>query len=179
MKYNNVMLDLETFGNGSNAVIVSIGAVGFDENGVSESMFYRNVSAESCVRAGMQMDASTVNWWLMQGDDARKALRLPEPLSLHGALEQLSQWFAQNMSFGACVWGNGATFDNVIIANAYRAVDLERPWPYNKDRCYRTLKALVPFIKHERTGIHHNALHDAKHQAEHAVKLLKALEVLK
>ena len=33
---NNIMLDLETLGTGNNAVIISIGAVLFDKDGVSK-----------------------------------------------------------------------------------------------------------------------------------------------
>jgi DNA polymerase III epsilon subunit-like protein len=68
----NVMVDLETFGNNSHSVIVSIGAVVFDKNGTYET-FYRLIDAESCVRVGLKMDVSTVQWWIMQ--DARHEMK--------------------------------------------------------------------------------------------------------
>lgn len=48
------------------------------------------------------------------------------------------------------------------------------PWPHWNDRCYRTLKAMRPDVKMERTGTHHNAVDDATSQARHALALLAA-----
>ena len=57
----NVMVDLETLGNGSESVIISIGAVEFDpETGELGREFYKVVDAQSCVDAGLKIDASTV-----------------------------------------------------------------------------------------------------------------------
>jgi exodeoxyribonuclease VIII len=70
------------------------------------------------------------------------------------------------------IWGNGASFDNVILANAYRRNDLNIPWKYYNDRCYRTMKSLAPHIKMEREGTHHNALSDAISQANHLIRIM-------
>lgn len=168
----NVMVDLETLGKGSDAVILSIGAVAFDETGVG-SDFYANIDPESCTRVGMKMDASTVMWWMTQGDQARQVFKDGSRLDI--VLRNFTLWFA---SVGAeNVWGNGATFDNVILSNAYTLAGLERPWSYRGDRCYRTLKALLPDVKAPPNfGTAHNALDDARYQAIHAVELLKALK---
>jgi exodeoxyribonuclease VIII len=168
---SEVMVDLETLGNGSNAVIISIGACAFDPaSGRIESEFYTNVDPQSCVDAGLKMDVSTVMWWMKQSDEARAAFLRPNvPLPL--ALDMFKGWYPQ----GAALWGNGATFDNVILSNAYTLVGVNRPWHYTKDRCYRTLKALRPDIKQDKVGVAHNALDDAKYQALHASKLLRAM----
>jgi len=168
---SEVMVDLETLGNGSNAAIISIGAVAFDPaSGQITSEFYVNVDPQSCIDAGLKMDVSTVMWWMKQSDDARAAFTKPSvPLAL--ALDMFKGWYPQ----GAGMWGNGATFDNVILDNAFKATGINRPWHFTKDRCYRTLKSLRPDIKQDRVGTHHNALDDAKFQALHASKLLRAL----
>lgn len=168
---HHVMLDLETLGHNSQSVIIAIGAIEFDPaKGLGRS-YYTNVSPESCTRAGLQMDASTVLWWMQQSDEARKIFKqVAQPLT--NALQSFAAWLPQ----GASVWGNGAPFDNVILSNAYSAVQLVRPWKYNADRCYRTLKALRPDITaDERGGTYHNALDDAIYQASHAIKILKAM----
>lgn len=170
----NVMVDLETLGNGNSAVIVSIGAVKFDVlTGLSEDTFYAVVDPETCVSAGMQMDASTVVWWMSQSDSARSMFQDASKVSLMDALLRFSAWFPT----GACLWGNGATFDNIILRSAYQLTGNKTPWDFWNDRCYRTLKNLNPNIKHERTGTHHNALDDAIFQAEHAVKILASMGV--
>ncbi len=168
----NVMVDLETLGNNSNAVIVSIGAVYFSSEGLG-SEFYVAVDPESCVKAGLKMDTSTVIWWLGQSDQAREAITARPKASLTSALLDFNHWIPAE----AEVWGNGATFDNVILSNAYDATGLNKPWKYSADRCYRTLRALRPEIKgvSEPGEVAHNALSDAKYQARHAVELMKSI----
>ena len=167
---NNIMLDLETLGNGSNSVIISIGAVKFDPKTKQlGSEFYANVDAESCVKAGLKMDVSTVLWWMQQSDQARSVFK-NKGLTLINALVGFSDWIGDKKN--TLVWGNGANFDNVILSNAYKAVGLEQPWPYWGDRCYRTIKALNPNVKADRIGTHHNALDDAKTQAIHLMDML-------
>jgi len=169
----DAMVDLETLGNGSNSVIIAIGAVKFDPRtgrvGELADRFYTNVDPQSCVEAGLQMDVSTVMWWMSQSDAARAAVTKPGR-QLAEALAEFSKWLPAD----ACVWGNGATFDNVILANAYRALRLPQPWKHWNDRCYRTLKNLHPDIKAPaRQGVAHNALDDAVFQAEHACAILR------
>ena len=164
----DVMVDIETMGNGSDAAIIAIGAWEFNvETKSLGRCFYRIVDLQSSVDAGMKMDASTVMWWLKQSEGARAAISKPGE-SLTTVLKVFADWFPK----GATLWGNGATFDNVILASAYRLTKQERPWKYSADRCYRTLKNLHPGDQQETVGIAHNALDDAKSQALHALKLL-------
>ena len=167
-----VMVDLETLGNNSTAVIIAIGAVEFDpKSGELGREFYRVVDGQSCVDAGLKMDVSTVMWWMQQDIAARAAFQT-KGVPIVAALGDLAEWLPEE----ACMWGNGATFDNVILSNAYRAVSLKQPWPFWGDRCYRTLKNLRPDVKFVREGTYHNALDDAKSQARHAIALINALE---
>ena len=169
----NVMVDLETLGTSSNSVILSIGAVEFDKTGLGRE-FYVVVDPQSCVDAGLKIDVPTVLWWMKQSDEAREAFDQPDRVSLECALARFGGWFPHN----ATLWGNGAAFDNVVLANAYLAVGTQRPWYYHTDRCYRTLKNLRPDIGGPALeGVAHNALFDAKWQALHAVALLNALGV--
>lgn len=173
MSTKNIMIDLETMGNGSFAAIVSIGAVEFTEDGLGRE-FYENVELESSTKYGMQIEPATVLWWMQQDDDARNALRgyratLPE------ALERLTGYLVQiGGANDICLWGNGATFDNVILRNAYKLVGMEAPWGFWNDRCYRTLKAMNKSVAVPgRGGVHHHALDDAKYQAECAIVYLE------
>jgi exodeoxyribonuclease VIII len=158
-------------GNGSFAAILSIGAIKFDlgvpidpSPGLFADTFYARVSLESSLKAGLRIDASTVMWWLHPNmAEAREQLRIGEPLELDEALLGLSQWYGEDDSLP--VWGNGATFDNVILSNAYKAVGLERPWGYHSDRCFRTLRALAPQVARPQYGVKHDALSDAIAQA--------------
>lgn len=164
---SHIMLDLETMGNGPQAAIIAIGAVAFDLSGIKDR-FYTQVSLESSIGAGLIADSSTIVWWMLQSDEARAAFkdndRAPE---LSRALWQFTQWFRQ--VGGEQVWGNGASFDNAILSNAYRAVGSEQPWKFWNDRCYRTFKSLFNVVPMQRIGTHHNALHDAESQAQHLI----------
>ena len=172
----DVMLDLETFNNTPDSVICAIGAVEFDpETGALGQTLYRVVDPQSCVELGMTIGVDTVKWWLQQGDEARAAITKDGGVPIKSALRDFAS-FIENMDCSAKhvrVWGNGAGFDNVILASAYRAADMSVPWQFYNDRCFRTLKALTPEVEYEKPSVAHHALEDAKAQALHAVKLLK------
>lgn len=176
MSMNQLMIDLETMGKSPNAAIVAIGAVLFDPvAGELGSPLYVKVSLEDAVRTGGVMDASTVLWWLQQSDEARAELLIERGDTLAAALWTLSEFLAPFTEVVPLyVWGNGATFDNVILSTAYERVSLPKPWGYTHDRCFRTLKNLFPGLEPERSGPHHHALHDALHQAKHALAIAKA-----
>lgn len=176
----HVMLDLETMGHGPNAAIVAIGAVAFDPdtNAVdTERGFYSPVSLQSSVQYRLQMDASTVMWWLKQSDAARTALTAAEDRTLDDALYRFQMWCYQyEAPADLPVWGNGAAFDNVILRNAFREADMVPPWRHWNDRCYRTVKGMAPGVKLERQGTHHHALDDAISQANHLISVLNFLK---
>ncbi|MGL4753492.1 MAG: 3'-5' exonuclease [Aeromonadaceae bacterium] len=164
---SHIMLDLETMGNGPQAAIIAIGAVAFDLSGIKDR-FYTQVSLESSVRAGLITDPSTIMWWMQQSDEARAAFKdNDKAVALGGALVQFAEWL--RAASGEQVWGNGASFDNAILGNAYRAVGTEQPWKFWNDRCYRTFKSLFNAVPMQRIGTHHNALHDAESQAQHLI----------
>lgn len=170
----DVMLDLETMGTAPMAPIIAIGAVLFDAKaGTLGESFYTAVNLESAVQAGAVLDPATVLWWLRQSDEARAAVTRDDALHLSAALLMFCQWIDKHSDASTVrMWGNGASFDNTILAQAYRMAQLAAPWRYYNDRCYRTLKALHPDVPVERTGTHHHALHDAQTQARHAIALL-------
>ncbi len=164
-----VMLDLETMGNGSRAAIIAIGAVAFDHTGVKDR-FYRQVNLQSSMAAGMECDASTVMWWMQQSEQARAAFKDDEKAKpLAEALIDFMGFCIANDVAG--MWGNGAAFDNAILSSAYRLCGVEQPWKFWNDKCYRTIKGLYPDIRIVRKGTHHNALDDALSQAEHLIAM--------
>lgn len=173
---NHVMLDLETMGTGPNAAIVAIGAVEFEltkTGGQTGDTFYCVIGLESAMASGGQVDAGTVLWWLKQNDAARAMFTQPTANAVW-ALEQFSAWMAARGDRKQIrVWGNGASFDNVILASAYRRAALPLPWNSFNDRCYRTVKSMHPAAPAiQRTGTHHNALDDAINQANHLIAML-------
>jgi exodeoxyribonuclease VIII len=171
---DNVSLDLETMGTGPRAAIVAIGAAAFDlETGQLGQIFYLVVDLKSSVKAGLEMDADTIMWWMKQSVEVRAAIYPENRVTLLEALGYFSRWFIDIAGKDAKVWGNGATFDNVVISSAYKACGLDRPWSFRNDRCYRTVRALHPEVADAPTGgTKHNALDDARYQATQLVKMI-------
>jgi len=161
MDYSHVMIDLETLDTRPTAAIIAIGAVIFHGEGKGRE-FYAAIDSVSSVRAGLTTNERTVKWWGEQSAEARKVFTDPDRLQIYGALKA----FAEFLPPDARVWGNGAAFDNAILANAYAELGIDQPWKFWNDRCYRTLAAISPAPRVQR-GTHHNALDDAKSQAEH------------
>lgn len=165
------MVDLETLGNGNEAVILSIGACKFypSAQGVDIHTTHRFevfVKPQSCVEIGLKPDISTIMWWMEpERGEARDLMVAKQAgaVPIHQALAMFHAWLGADMP----VWGNGATFDNVILRNAYKLAGIDCPWSFWNDRCYRTVKSLAPSVKMQRKGVHHSAMWDAVSQAEH------------
>jgi DNA polymerase III epsilon subunit-like protein len=162
---HDVMLDLETMGTSNTAAIVAIGAVEFDPNGEPGSFvskFYVTIDLQSNLDCGMTVDGLTVQWWLGQSDEARSALTFEQNLA--SALYSFQEWFGAP---SRQVWGNGASFDCVILASAYRKFNVPVPWSFYHERCYRTMKEVHNTVPRIEPVVKHNALHDAVAQAHH------------
>lgn len=98
-----------------------------------------------------------------------------DAMPITDALSELSHFIhrhAYNLKYMK-VWGNGATFDNVILRGAYERAGRICPWEFWNDHDVRTIVTLgrsvgfdpkrdMPFI-----GDVHNALADARHQAKY------------
>jgi hypothetical protein len=178
---NNVMLDLETMDTAATAAITAIGAVKFDlVTGEIGETFYRKISLQSSIDRGLTVSGSTIQWWLKQNEQARLEMA-EEGISLPDALWEFALYIGAERSLEddhdwvkstAKIWGNGAAFDNAILAYAYSKVKLDLPWNFWNDRCYRTLKEVRPEVELVREGTHHNALDDAISQAKHLCRVV-------
>jgi hypothetical protein len=169
----HAMVDLETMSASHNAAIVSIGAVIFTvKDGIFDE-FYTTISLASSVGAGLEMSPQTVLWWMEQDDAARKEVYAPLTNSMGAGLRALSDKLAYHKDIR--LWGNGATFDNVILRNAYNKAGISAPWSYRHDRCYRTVRSMLDpegTLKPENNA-KHNALADAECQALHLIAMLR------
>lgn len=187
MNWEHCMLDLETLSTRPGGIILSIGAVFFDPMAQDPGpAFYQVIDVASSCVAGLRGDSHTIKWWEKQSPEAREAY--DEAFS--GAGEPLQKTLEAFQTFlvsqsgrddgadSVKVWGNGAAFDNAILAYAYQAAGLGVPWKFFNDRCFRTLKALgkeFGVTEPKRTGVHHHALDDALHQANWACMVLRAM----
>lgn len=173
----DVMVDLETLGRRAGCAVLSIGAVEFGPGGLGRE-FYTVINRPSQRELGLFEDESTLKWWATQSEDACRVLFEAEQnqaVTLSAALGAFTNFLVPIGLKRVKVWGCGSDFDNAILTNLYAAVKADPPWDFWNNRCYRTLKSLIPSEKPRREGTYHNALDDAKTQALHAIQLLQKL----
>lgn len=176
---NNVMIDIESLGTKANSVILSIAALRFNPaTGELGDYLLKKITIQSCLDAGLEIDADTLMWWMEQDQRARE-LAFPEqsacvPLSV--ALAELSGFITDN----DFVWANPIDFDLTIIENARCKLFFpEKIWNRRNVMCLRTLKNIVPkpVYETEFTGIPHDPLDDCAHQVKQAHKIYNHLNL--
>lgn len=171
----DIMIDIETLGRTPGSVILSIGAICFDNSGCGAS-FYEAISPASCTDAGLTIEADTVAWWMAQSDDARAAAFDPNAKHINVVLFALKQWFID--CGGDKPWSHGAAFDFPILEEAYRrTLMMPAPWDFRNVRDTRTLYGLSGVKVDRSIGTHHNALDDAVAQAHAAIDAHRKLGI--
>ncbi|WP_416174068.1 3'-5' exoribonuclease domain-containing protein [Enterobacter asburiae] len=185
MLYTHLMVDIEAFGKKADSPVVSIGAVFFDPStGNTGSEFYKVISLESSMASGGVPDASTIIFWLKASPEARSELVMDDAIPLDDALLQLNEFIGENAVNGpdsVQVWGNGATYDNVLLEASYDRTGIPCPWKFWNNRDVRTIVELgkavgckpryeIPF-----EGEPHKAISDAHHQVKYVSAIWQRL----
>jgi hypothetical protein len=173
----HVMLDLETLGSTPGSVILSIGACAFDATDIV-SQFHVHISAASCQRAGLTLDASTVLWWMGQSEMARRAVLDADPKQLDVALMLFDTWLRPPFGDAVHLWAKGPSFDCAVLAAAYRAIHRAPPWDFRNERCVRTILALTGVQTKQFSDpnrVRHDALSDALVQARAVQEAMKRI----
>jgi len=169
----DIMIDIETLGTKPGCVLLSIGAVEFNNKGEFGKEFEMIIDVENSVAWGLKIEPRTVMWWMEQNQEARKKISEPGE-GLSEALEAFTKAFSWK---NAQVWCNGASFDFPIMEAAFQAVDMKKPWQYYNERCFRTIKGMLSKEKFDSLKVSpkiaHSALEDAKAQALTLVNILK------
>lgn len=163
----HVALDVESLDKRPTALVLSIGLVAFTLQGGEVASFYAEPSKDE-QRIYRTMDDGTVRWWETQSLEARQVLLspgIPVVEVLNGIGSFLSRFQGGGYEI-AGVWGYGSDFDNAMVTDLSRAAGFGDPWPYGKNRCGRTVVELAGLPKPPNVGTHHNALDDARFQAE-------------
>lgn len=185
MLHTHLMVDIEAFGKKPDSPVVSIGAVFFDPStGKTGSEFYKVISLESSMASGGVPDASTIIFWMKASPEARSELVMDDAIPLDDALLQLNEFIAENASNGpdsVQVWGNGASYDNVLLEASYDRTGIPCPWKFWNNRDVRTIVELgravgftpryeIPFV-----GEPHKAISDAHHQVKYVSAIWQRL----
>lgn len=171
------MLDLETMSSSPRAMIVSIGAVRFDLNKFElGEEFYYVIDLESYDDPRFDFSPNTFYWWMGQDSEAKKIFeKNTVKVGIKKALAEFSYFVKNSTERYPLIWGNGASFDNVITRHAFEVCGFPVPWSHKQDVCYRTIRKMFPHEKIEE-GTKHNALQDAKNQAKTMTEIFRALK---
>jgi len=180
----HIHVDIETLGLRPGSVILSIGAVEVDfEAGRTLRQMHVNIDPDDAEFYGLTKDEETVRWWNNQSKEARARTFCKETaVGLKTALQQFADFIAEirkgrGTSFEVSCCGPDMDITNLVAA--YRAVMLPTPWPFWCVQDYRTLREWFPEVKmSQRKGLH-DALEDAKFQAQHLIKIYQHIHGIK
>lgn len=172
----DVMIDIETFGNGKHAAIVQIGACYFDRaNGNIGDTFKVNIDAVSAEKSGAQLDADTVYWWMSQSKEAIESVTVAPRIDIVEALNMLNDFLKPAVA----IWSH-ATFDFVILTESYKRLGIKTLFHYRTARDIRTLVDLANINTKShafvRDGIHHDGLADCLFQVKYCVAAFQKLK---
>lgn len=166
----DVMLDLETLGTEPGYIVLSVGACSFDlTTGEVHDVFYETLQTRPQAELGLDVDVSTVAWWLEQPQEAREEAFSGRSHPSYAAA-RFQTWF--KMVEGSQIWSQG-NIDMPMWQRVMRLHNLNEPWDFWNIRDTRTLYDLAKMrdnfsYKHDvpRDGTYHHALDDAKHQVK-------------
>lgn len=163
LKQKHVMVDIETLGQSPGYVILSIGAVTFDSEGI-QRQFNEEISKESCEDYGMKIDEGTKEWW-----DKQDASYTEKGKPLPKVLQNFSDWLP---SSEFKMWAKSPSFDCEFLKDAYSRCGMETGWNYWEERDVRTAEEFFSHATDGKSpepdkleGTDHEPLYDAKKQA--------------
>lgn len=188
-----VAYDIESLGVTPGSIIVSIGAVRFNDHGIirpdyehmttdeilrskQQNEFYAEIAVASTGALGMTFSNDTLAWWMDQPDAVRatltRALRAKEgAVDIRQALGDFRAWLeiGEGMQHGIWSWHG---FDHTLTKTAYARMGIDNPWSHKLEfDAYTLASACKAVPAPNRQGTHHNALDDAKWCARYVVSL--------
>ncbi len=172
---NRLMLDFETLDVGECPVILSMGAVVFNDDGPVVSLFVK-IDQQSCVSIGCTISQATLDWWGQQSNEALQNT-FGGTAEINNAMLKLVQLYEDF----ECreIWSRGALADIRWANNILEKLNIDKPWKYWQEMCFRTFLKMSPTVDLEFSGTQHNALDDALHQVRlfQSIKSLQKNEV--
>lgn len=172
MPKNSIMLDIDTLSTASDAAILSIGAVKFDPLGNDNfDEFYAKIDIDSCVRLGLRISDSTINWWAQQSHELQDDVFNPDDrIDIVDAFNKFYKF-----CFGCqTVWSNGVSFDVVICETVFNRMNKRVPWDYWNVRDFRTLLSFLNIAPNKPEITHCNSLNTAIYQAKCVQDVMKS-----
>lgn len=167
----DVMVDIETWGTGPDAVVRAVAAVAFAPwtgEVLDSAVWDLRGLIDRQLELGGTVDPDTVHWWGKMPDDglgaylrlARHMMPFTQPEGLDDAVSRIEGFIVSHSP--RCCWSRGA-FDYPILARLLDKQGVSPPWQFWQLRDVRTLDDLVPPIMPDRP---HHPLSDCLAQIE-------------
>ncbi len=176
---DQLMIDIESLGTNTDCPVISIGAVWFDiKTRTIGPDFYAILDVADQIDTKIRFaDASTLRWWMGQSN-AAKTIFKDNPAPTKQVLELFRKWIMNFTGSTAqttkkCFpWGNGNSFDLVIMESLFKDYGVVCPWNYYSQRDLRTYKEFIgKGAKVEKLeGVNHNAKDDCINQINYIFK---------
>lgn len=166
---NRLMLDFETLDIAECPVILSIGAVVFNEDEIIDCMSEK-IDQQSCLDIGCTTSQDTIEWWEKQSDTAKLAA-FGGTTNIGYAMGMLVDLYKSH----GCqeIWSKGSLNDILWANNILDKCGLVKPWKFSREMCFRTFLKYSPNVIFNPEGELHNALDDAFNQAKHWIAINK------
>ena len=176
----HAMIDIETLGTKSDAVVLTVGGVKFDPFSDQEphSPILFRLYIDQQTAKGRVVDPGTVEWWGKQDKAVQdEAFSEEDRISVDEFCKELNKWFVGVDT----KWAQGPRFDFGILEHLFEQFGHHTNWFYWQEADSRTLFNLLPFdprkdAEGKQTG-HHNALADAFVQAVSVQKSYRELGI--
>lgn len=146
-KFKHVMIDTETLGRTPGSVVRSVAAVEFDpQTGETGRQKVWKIDLTDSIRYGFKVEASTLKWWMMQSDEARREFVEGAETPLEDFLEDFMQFIAAtDEGSDFTLWCLQLDFDVAMLCsmyswynlNVYRCDEEVLPWNFRKVRDVR------------------------------------------
>lgn len=158
-----IMVDIETLGAGPRAVVLTLGAVLFNDE-ETWGDFYRRLNYETQLRRHRrEVDAMSLAFWAAQPPEVYRGAVLGNRAPLIADLAAFSEYVSAAGPMTE-VWAHSPSFDLVILESLMRDEGVTVPWSYRDARDVRTLRAEAGLPRDWRPadlpGPEHNALAD-------------------
>ena len=163
------MIDIETLGNGPEAMVLSIAAVKFDEEKVINTIeLYPDLTEQHS--KGQKIDIDTLQWWMKSPQILQNYLEKPRK-SLVCCYHQLA-FFLFQKDESTQIWAKSPRFDLQILENLWKNCPVL--WDYRSQGDVRMaeFKLKQKQIALTRPEQAHNSLSDCMAQVANVQKFL-------
>jgi hypothetical protein len=189
------MVDIETLSNPNSTVtsaILAIAAVQFNpQTGELGREFRVNVDLQSCIDAGLEVNADTLAWWINQKDPEVLRSLFKNTIHISQALLEFNNWLrllaadlfnSGDRSKEFRLWGRSPRFDLGVMQQAYTKLNILPAWDFKLELDVRTIEWLRPAVKNafddsakERGEYYtHDPMKDCKHQIKYVSAIIAA-----